>query len=43
MAVTEFGISMLVRPEQLLNAPVSIVVTEFGIVKFFRPEQLTNA
>ena len=39
MLVTELGMVMLVRPEQLLNAYVPILVTELGMVIPLRPEQ----
>ena len=37
MAVTEFGMAILVRPMQELNAAASILVTEFGIIVFLHP------
>ena len=43
MLVTLFGIVILVRPEQLLNALFPMLVTLSGIVILVRPEQSLNA
>ena len=43
MLVTEFGIVMLVKLEQLLNAYAIMLVTEFGIVTLVKLEQPSNA
>ena len=41
--VTEFGITMSVKPEQPENVRVPIDVTEFGITKEAKPLQPSNA
>ena len=41
--VTEFGMSMMVKPVQLSNAHSPMVVTELGIVMLVNPLQYMNA
>jgi hypothetical protein len=43
MVVTEFGITTLVKLEQLEKALLPMVVTEFGINTLVRLGQLQNA
>ena len=43
MEVTEFGMLMLVRPVQPLNADQSMEVTELPMLTLVRPEQPLNA
>ncbi len=43
MFVTLLGISILVRPEQPINAPHSMLVTLLGISMLVSPEQSANA
>ena len=40
MLVTEFGMMILVRLEQPLNAPPPMLVTDSGMVMLVRPVQL---
>ena len=39
MLVTELGMSMLVNPSQLTNAPSPMLVTELGITMLVNPSQ----